>query len=87
LNKILYIYNESSIRLLITLITSNAKIVTIAGNRPELIKLSEVVKSIDKRYQNVFVYTGQHFSRNMSDNFLNELGIEIDYNLCVQLLL
>jgi len=56
-------------------------VVTIAGNRPEIIKLSEFVKSSDDGYQNLFVYSGQHYSKNMSDDFFNELGVKTDYNL------
>jgi len=55
--------------------------VTIAGNRPEIIKLSELVNSFDDSYQNFFVYSGQHYSKNMSDDFFNELGVKPDYNL------
>ena len=57
------------------------KIVTISGNRPEIIKLSELVKSLDTISHNEFVYTGQHYSQNMSDDFLAELGVRVDCNL------
>lgn len=55
--------------------------VTIAGNRPEIIKLSGLVNSFDESYQNFFVYSGQHYSKNMSDDFFEELGVKTDYNL------
>jgi UDP-N-acetylglucosamine 2-epimerase len=55
--------------------------VTIAGNRPEIIKLSELVKAFDDSIENLFVYSGQHYSRNMSDDFFNELDVRVDYNL------
>jgi UDP-N-acetylglucosamine 2-epimerase len=58
-----------------------ANILTIAGNRPEIIKLSELVKSFDKSFQNLFVYSGQHYSKNMSDDFFKELDVKVDYNL------
>jgi UDP-N-acetylglucosamine 2-epimerase (non-hydrolysing) len=57
------------------------KIVIIAGNRPEIIKLSELVKSLDNVSQNEVVYTGQHYSQNMSDTFLKELGVRVNCNL------
>jgi len=57
------------------------KVVTIAGNRPEIIKLSELVKSFDEGIDNVFVYSGQHYSKNMSDDFFKELDVKVDYNL------
>jgi UDP-N-acetylglucosamine 2-epimerase (non-hydrolysing) len=56
-------------------------VVTIAGNRPEIIKMSELVKLLNYSYRNKFVYTGQHFSANMRDVFLDELGITFDYDL------
>jgi UDP-N-acetylglucosamine 2-epimerase len=57
------------------------EIVTIAGNRPEIIKLSELVKSFVPKYNNAFVYTGQHYSPNMRDVFLEDLNIKFDYDL------
>lgn len=57
------------------------KVVTIAGNRPEIIKLSELVKCFDDSIENLFVYSGQHYSKNMSDDFFKELDVRVDYNL------
>jgi UDP-N-acetylglucosamine 2-epimerase (non-hydrolysing) len=56
-------------------------IIIIAGNRPEIIKLSELVKSLSHNYKSAFVYTGQHYSSSMKDVFLDELGIKFDYDL------
>lgn len=56
-------------------------IVTIAGNRPEIIKMSELVKLLNQSFNNKFVYTGQHFSANMKDIFAEELGVTFDYDL------
>ena len=64
-------------------IDRNATIVTIAGNRPEVIKLSQLVKLLgDHDYiKNMFLYTGQHYSQNMKEIFFDELGIQPDYDL------
>jgi len=59
----------------------NLDFVTIAGNRPEIIKLSELVKMLDCKYMSAFVYSGQHYSPNMKDIFLDELGVKFDYDL------
>src|SRR5919197_494312 len=59
----------------------NLEIVTIAGNRPEIIKLSDLVKSMVGKYENAFAYTGQHFSSNMKDVFFAELGVKFDHDL------
>ena len=56
-------------------------IVTIGGNRPEIIKLAELVKLLNDEYKHAFLYTGQHFSTSMRDVFSNELDVKFDYNL------
>lgn len=60
---------------------ANLDIVTIAGNRPEIIKLSGLVNLLAGRYKNAFVYTGQHYSDNMRDVFFKELNVNFDYDL------
>jgi len=58
------------------------RIVTIAGTRPEIIKLAEFAKKMKKfKDDHILLYTGQHFSENMKDIFFDELGIEPDYDL------
>ncbi len=60
------------------------KIMSIAGTRPNFIKLSALYKEFSKR-QNIFpilVHTGQHYDYNMSKVFFNELELpEPDINL------
>jgi UDP-N-acetylglucosamine 2-epimerase (non-hydrolysing) len=56
------------------------EIVTIAGTRPEIIKLAEFAKLIKGRNHALW-YTGQHFSENMKDIFFDELGISADLDL------
>ena len=48
------------------------KIAFIAGTRPELVKISPLVKELNS----VVIFTGQHFDKNMSDNFINLLQCE-----------
>jgi UDP-N-acetylglucosamine 2-epimerase (non-hydrolysing) len=61
----------------------NVDIVTIAGTRPEIIKLSELVRLLgsSQQYNHVLVYTGQHYSDNMKSVFFDELRIKPDYDL------
>jgi UDP-N-acetylglucosamine 2-epimerase (non-hydrolysing) len=59
----------------------NSDFVVIGGNRPEVIKLSELVKSFDDNYKMAFLYTGQHYSYNMKGMFKEELDIEFDHDL------
>jgi UDP-N-acetylglucosamine 2-epimerase (non-hydrolysing) len=56
-------------------------IVTVAGTRPEIIKLAELVPLLNRNYNHALLYTGQHFSENMKDIFFDELGIAPDYDL------
>jgi UDP-N-acetylglucosamine 2-epimerase (non-hydrolysing) len=58
------------------------KFATVAGTRPEIIKLSLLLSLLDKEYEHIFVYTDQHYSSSMKDVFFDELGVrEPDYNL------
>ncbi|TVP39458.1 non-hydrolyzing UDP-N-acetylglucosamine 2-epimerase [Candidatus Nitrosocosmicus arcticus] len=57
------------------------KLVTIAGTRPEIIKLAHLVPLLNNNFDHKFVYTGQHYSPNMSDIFIDELNITPDYDL------
>lgn len=61
------------------------KIVTIIGARPQFIKAAAVSRAI-RQYSNeveeVIVHTGQHFDKNMSDIFFEEMDIpKPDYQL------
>ena len=51
------------------------KLMTIAGTRPELIRLSEVLKKADACFNHVFVHTGQNYDKNLNDIFYDDLGI------------
>lgn len=59
----------------------NIDIVTIAGTRPEIIKLSELVQLLDGWNNHALLYTGQHYSDNMKSVFFDELKIKPDYDL------
>ncbi|VVB66541.1 UDP-N-acetylglucosamine 2-epimerase [Candidatus Gugararchaeum adminiculabundum] len=54
-----------------------AKIATVFGTRPEIIKMSRLIPLLDARYGkgHKFYYTSQHFSKNMMDVFFQELGV------------
>ena len=51
------------------------KIVTIVGTRPELIKLSSVIKKLDNHSNHVLIHTGQNFDYELNEVFFNDLGI------------
>jgi UDP-N-acetylglucosamine 2-epimerase len=60
--------------------SSDFNVVTVAGTRPELIKLSEFIRLFDGNDHGL-LYTGQHFSPKMKDIFLEQLGIDPDFDL------
>lgn len=62
------------------------KIVTVIGARPQIIKAAALSRAIKNNFsdsiEEVIVHTGQHYDQNMSQVFIEELGIpEPKYNL------
>ncbi len=51
------------------------KLMTIVGTRPEIIKLSEIIKKCDKYFEHVFVHTGQNYDYTLNEVFFKDLGI------------
>ena len=51
------------------------KILTVVGTRPELIRLSILIKKLDKLIDHIFVYTNQNYDYNLSGQFFDELHI------------
>ena len=57
------------------------KITIVAGARPNFIKIAPIIKAIEKKqaagahvsYR--LVHTGQHYDKNLSDTFFEELNI------------
>jgi len=61
------------------------KILTFFGTRPEIIRLSLIIKRLDTLSDHTLVHTGQNFHENLSDVFFRELSIrEPDHNLEVK---
>lgn len=51
------------------------RLITIVGTRPELIRLSEIIKRADECFDHVFVHTGQNYDANLNDIFYDDLGL------------
>jgi UDP-N-acetylglucosamine 2-epimerase (non-hydrolysing) len=51
------------------------KVMTIFGTRPEIIRLSLIMRVLDQHCDHVMVHTGQNFDQNLSDVFFDELDI------------
>ncbi|SCW40060.1 UDP-N-acetylglucosamine 2-epimerase (non-hydrolysing) [Eubacterium ruminantium] len=60
------------------------KLMTIIGTRPEIIKMSEIIKKSDKYFNQVIVHTGQNYDYELNKVFFDNLEIrEPDYYLGV----
>ena len=59
------------------------KILTVVGARPQFIKAAAVSRRLrEVGIEEVLVHTGQHFDKNMSEVFFNEMEIpKPHYNL------
>ena len=65
-------------------IKNNKTIVSIVGIRPDFIRMSSIFKLLDKNFNHILIHTGQHFDKNLSDIFFEELKIRNpDYNLAI----
>ena len=51
------------------------KVVTVVGTRPELIKLSEVIKHLDQTVEHILVHTGQNYDYELNEVFFRDLKI------------
>ena len=61
---------------------SRLKLMTIVGTRPEIIKMSAVIRKCDRYFDHVLVHTGQNYDYNLNQVFFEELGIrQPDYYL------
>jgi UDP-GlcNAc3NAcA epimerase len=49
------------------------KIVTVVGARPQFMKACMVSRQLSGRHDEILIHTGQHYDRNMSDVFFDEL--------------
>ena len=59
------------------------KIAVILGTRPEIIKMSPVIKELERRgIDYLIIHTGQHYSYNLDEVFFKELGLPFpEYNV------
>jgi len=51
------------------------KLMTIVGTRPEIIRLSAVIKCADKYFNQVLVHTGQNWDYTLNQVFFEDLGL------------
>lgn len=51
------------------------KVATVVGTRPEIIRLSRVLASLDRHCDHVLVHTGQNYDYELNEIFFQDLGI------------
>ena len=57
---------------------------TVVGTRPEIIKMSEIIKKCDKYFEHILVHTGQNYDYELNKVFFENLELrEPDYYLRV----
>ena len=56
-------------------IRTKLKVATVVGTRPELIRLSVVIKKFDKYFNHVLIHTGQNYDYELNEIFFKELEI------------
>jgi UDP-N-acetylglucosamine 2-epimerase len=60
------------------------RLMTIVGTRPEIIKMSEIIKKADKYFDQILVHTGQNYDYELNKVFFEDLGLrKPDYYLGV----
>ena len=61
------------------------KVITVLGTRPEIIRLSLIIKKLDTYCDHILVHTGQNFDDSLSSVFFSQLDLrEPDYYLGVR---
>lgn len=61
---------------------SKLSLATIIGTRPEIIRLSEVIKRADRYFNHTLIHTGQNYDYELNQIFFSDLGIrQPDYFL------
>jgi UDP-N-acetylglucosamine 2-epimerase (non-hydrolysing) len=51
------------------------KVISVVGTRPEIIRLSRVLASLDKYCEHILIHTGQNYDYELNQIFFDELGI------------
>jgi len=53
------------------------KVLTVVGTRPEIIRLSEVIKRLDESeaIEHILVHTGQNYDYELNEVFFQDLGL------------
>ena len=62
--------------------TEKIKVMTVVGTRPEVIRLSEILKKLDDYCHHILVHTGQNYDYELNQIFFDQLKLrKPDYYL------
>ena len=64
------------------------KLITVVGTRPEIIRLSEIIKKLDENFNHILVHTNQNYDKNLKDVFFKDLNLKkpnYDLNIKAQI--
>ncbi len=71
----------------LTRMATRRKVLSVVGTRPNMMKIAPIAAELQRRgdeFEHLLVHTGQHYDRELSEIFLEELGVgEPDYSLGV----
>ena len=55
---------------------NSIKICTILGTRPEIIRLSRVIKKLDESFEHTLIHTGQNYDFELNEIFFSDLNLK-----------
>ncbi|MBE6768475.1 MAG: UDP-N-acetyl glucosamine 2-epimerase [Ruminococcaceae bacterium] len=55
--------------------TKKLRLMTIVGTRPEIIKMSAIIKKCDLYFDHILVHTGQNYDYTLNEVFFKDLGL------------
>lgn len=55
--------------------SGSLKVLTVVGTRPEIIRLSAIIKILDEHTNHVLVHTGQNYDYELNEVFFEDLGL------------
>lgn len=62
--------------------SSPLRLITVVGTRPEIIRLSEIIRKCDRYFDHILLHTGQNHDYTLNGIFFRDLGLrEPDFNL------
>ena len=50
-------------------------VITVVGTRPEIIRLSRVIPSLDKYFNHTLIHTGQNYDYELNEIFFKQLDL------------